>query len=259
MNLTLAQGSARPFESLEAGKCLGKHGFFWGMRLHQGKFSANGEKTPVRRPADCRLSEDNLANLKAACGSSCHVFISERVEVVMRVFSQDDFTMMQWHLVLCKPNQHQVAERSLSRLDCEVFLPRQETRRHWRGRIIQELRPVFAGYLFVGTDPARPIWQPIRSAHGVSRIIGFGTQGPAMVPAQVVAGLMARCDADGVLRPFQEAFSVGDAIRIVSGPFADFVTQVDKIDPDRRLHVLLDLLGRPTRVVLDPALAMRRN
>ena len=177
----------------------------------------------------------------------------------MRVLSQDDFTMMQWHLVLCRPNQHQLAERSLSRLDCEVFLPRQESRRHWRGRIIQELRPVFAGYLFVGTDPARPIWQPIRRAHGVSRIIGFGAHGPAMVPARVVAGLMARCDADGVLRPFQNEFAVGDAIRIVSGPFADFVTQVDKIDPDRRLHVLLDLLGRPTRVVLDPALAIPPN
>jgi transcriptional antiterminator RfaH len=70
---------------------------------------------------------------------------------------------------------------------------------------------------------------------------------------------MARCDLAGVLRPVQDDFAMGDKIRIISGPFTDFVTQIDKIDPERRLHVLIDLLGRPTKVVLDPELARRRD
>lgn len=177
----------------------------------------------------------------------------------MQIFDQNAFVTMRWHLVLCKPNQHHIAERELSRLGCEVFLPRQTSQRRWRGRVFQDLRPVFPGYVFVGLDPGSPIWQPIRTARGVSRIIGFGDQGPATVPAEVVAGLMARCDVDGVLHPVQEDFAVGDRIRIISGPFAEFVTQVDTIAPDRRLHVLLELLGRPTRVVLDPALAVRES
>lgn len=33
---------------------------------------------------------------------------------------------------------------------------------------------------------------------------------------------------------------MSDTIWIISGPFYDFVTSVEKIDPDQRLHVLLD-------------------
>lgn len=172
----------------------------------------------------------------------------------MKMFIQSDLVMVRWHLVLCRPNQHHIAERTLSRLGCEVFLPRQQARRRWRGRVLQELRPVFPGYLFVGVDPASSLWQPIRTAQGVSRIVGFSERGPATVPPEVVAGLMARCDGDGILSPVEEDFAVGDHIRVVGGPFADFVARIDRIDPKQRLHVLLELLGRPTRVVLDPTL-----
>lgn len=173
----------------------------------------------------------------------------------MQNVQQSDLVMMQWLLILCKPNQHHIAQRSLSRLGCEVFLPLTYSQHRWRGRMRQELRPVFPSYLFVGLDPARPFWQPIRSTQGVSRVIGFGTQGPAKVPAEIVMGLMARCDADGVLRRLEESFSVGDRIRIISGPFTDFVTTIEQIDPERRLHVLLDILGGQTRVTLAPELA----
>ncbi|WP_170139744.1 transcription termination/antitermination protein NusG [Cereibacter changlensis] len=177
----------------------------------------------------------------------------------MRLVKNEDFVTMRWHLVLCKPNQHHIARRCLSRLACEVFLPQLHAERRWRGRILKELRPVFPGYLFVGIDPARPLWQPVRTAQGVSRIIGFGEQGPAVVPAEIVAGLMARCDVDGVLHPVREELSVGDKIKIISGPFANFVTSIDKIDADRRLHVLLDLLGHPTKVLLDPSMVVLRS
>jgi transcriptional antiterminator RfaH len=68
---------------------------------------------------------------------------------------------------------------------------------------------------------------------------------------------MARCDSDGLLAPLPEDFSAGDHIRITSGPFADFVARVDTVDPQQRLHLLLDLLGRPTKVVVEPEMATR--
>jgi transcriptional antiterminator RfaH len=175
----------------------------------------------------------------------------------MRALTIDDLVLVQWHLVLCKPNQHHIARTALSRLKCDVFLPLQEARRRWRGRFLSELRPVFPGYIFVGMDPARPVWQPVRTSPGVSQVVSFGGR-PANVPPEVVAGLMARCDGNGVLSPLLDDFSVGDKVRIISGPFAEFVTAIDSIDPDRCLHVLLDLLGRSTKVVVDREMAVRQ-
>jgi transcriptional antiterminator RfaH len=194
-----------------------------------------------------------------ACTEPVFMFERSKVRIRMRNVTDSDLVMLQWHLVLCKPNQYHIAQRALTRLDCEIFLPLQHAQRRWRGRILRDLRPVFPGYVFVGMDPARPIWQSIRTASGVSRIIGFGEQGPAVVPSEIVAGLMSRCDMNGVLQPLREGFEVGDKIKIVSGAFADFITEIDRIDPEHRLHVLLELLGRPTKVILDPKLAIRSD
>jgi len=43
----------------------------------------------------------------------------------------------------------------------------------------------------------------------------------------------------------------GDAVRLASGPFADFVATVEMIAPDRRIWVLLDLMGRTARVAVE--------
>lgn len=167
----------------------------------------------------------------------------------------ESLVAMRWHIVMCKPNQNHIAFRHLARRGFDLFMPRHRVARRWRGRLFQDLRPIFGGYIFFAANPARPRWHEARTAPGVSSLIGTTESGPAVLPAEIVAGLMRRCDEEGCLLSPEEDFTVGDEIRIVSGPFHDFVTSIETIDPDRRLHVLLDLLGRPTRVQIDPSLA----
>lgn len=45
--------------------------------------------------------------------------------------------------------------------------------------------------------------------------------------------------------------SPGDQVAMTHGPFADFVAEVEKIDPDRRVWVLLDIMGGKTRIAVD--------
>lgn len=174
----------------------------------------------------------------------------------MLCLHSDQFTPAPWHLLLCKPNRNHIAFRNLQRLGFELFMPRHEVQRRWRGRTLSELRPVFAGYVFLGTGRAGTRWDLVRATPGVARVIGFGSDGPATVPGDLVAGLMQRCDADGLLRP-DPTLAAGDRIRIVSGPFVDLVTTIDRIDPEKRIHVLLDLLGGKTKISLDPDTVVR--
>lgn len=166
------------------------------------------------------------------------------------------FVPAPWHIVLCKPNRNHIAFRNLQRLGFDLFMPRHQVQRRWRGRTLSELRPVFAGYMFLGTGRVGTRWDLIRTTPGVAKLIGFGAEGPAMVPGEFVAGLMHRCDAEGLLQP-DPHLTVGDRVRIVSGPFADFVTTIDRIDAEKRIHVLLNLLGGKTKISLDCGMVTR--
>ena len=83
----------------------------------------------------------------------------------------------------------------------------------------------------------------------MNRLVMMGDK-PAEVPGEVIEALRLRCDPEGHLT---EALTVapGDRIQLLNGPFADFIGTVEKIAPDRRVWVLIELLGRPTRVSID--------
>ena len=79
--------------------------------------------------------------------------------------------------------------------------------------------------------------------------MSFGGE-PRQVPPELVDALMSRCDADGILLP-PPTLRVGDTVELTAGPFSEFVATVEKVDPDKRVWVLLDLMGRRTRVSVD--------
>jgi len=155
-----------------------------------------------------------------------------------------------WFLAQLKPNSATIAERNLKRQGFETFLPLEETTRARGGRFVSATRPLFPGYIFVAFDAARGLWRSVNATRGVTRLVSFG-QAPAAVPQELVAQLMARCDGAGKLVPRAE-LAPGDRVELTRGPFTDFVAEVDQIAPDRRVWVLLDIMGGTTRVAVDP-------
>lgn len=154
-----------------------------------------------------------------------------------------------WYLVQLKPNCQRIAERNLARQGFRTFLPRYERTRRGRGRFTTTLAPLFPGYLFIQMAPAQGGWRAVNSTLGVSRIVSFGSS-PTKVPTALILGLIARTDETATLSLHGE-MQPGDTVQILSGPFAEFVAQVQEIDPERRVWVLLDLMGRAVRTAFD--------
>ena len=51
---------------------------------------------------------------------------------------------------------------------------------------------------------------------------------------------------------FQAAFALGDAVKVMDGPFKDFIGAISEINEDKgQVKVLLSVFGRETPVVLD--------
>tara|TARA_R110002012_G_scaffold23876_8_gene80548 strand:+ start:81 stop:593 length:513 start_codon:yes stop_codon:yes gene_type:complete len=153
-----------------------------------------------------------------------------------------------WFLAQLKPNCANIADKNLKRQGFQTFLPIEEETRQQSGKFITAVRPLFPGYIFVAFDVAHGFWRTVNSTYGITRLVSFGKE-PTAVPLDLVSQLMLRCDAKGKLLP-PKLLKPGDQVTLTKGPFANFVAEVEKIAPDRRAWVLMELMGGQTRVVV---------
>ena len=154
--------------------------------------------------------------------------------------------MLRWYLIQTKPNAHRIAEKNLARQGCSVFLPLAEQTRRAGNRFRTKSQPLFPGYLFAGLGEDAPSWRSINATHGVSRGVSLDEE-YRPVPETLILSLKARCNAEGVFHA-ESTLSAGDQVSIQKGPFASFLAEVESLAPDRRVWVLIDLLGQKSRI-----------
>ena len=105
--------------------------------------------------------------------------------------------------------------------------------------------------LFVGIDMATQRWRSIFSTVGVSRLI-CGGDAPQAVPDRIVDALRAREDEAGLVRlDLRPSFRSGDKICVLDGALAGCFGLYEGMKDSERVAVLLDLLGRKVRVIVD--------
>jgi transcriptional antiterminator RfaH len=156
-----------------------------------------------------------------------------------------------WYVVHTQPNSEQKAAAHLLRQGYEVYLPRYLRRRRHARRIDTVAAPLFPRYLFVAIDMTAQQWRCIQSTVGVSRLVCNGEE-PAAVPDGVVESLQVCHDEKGLVRlSATPRFNGGDKVRVLDGVFAACLGLYEKMADGERIAVLLDLLGRKVRLVID--------
>ena len=156
-----------------------------------------------------------------------------------------------WYVVQTQPHSEPKAVWHLGRQGFDTYLPRYEKRRRHARRIETVAAPLFPRYLFVAIDMASQRWRSIHSTIGVSRLVCNGDE-PAVLADGIIDGLRRREDERGFVRlKSRPRFTVGDQVRIVDGIFASRLGLFDGISDNERVAVLLDMLGRKVRVVID--------
>ncbi len=137
-----------------------------------------------------------------------------------------------------------------------VVVPTEEEIEIREGQRRTVRRKLYPGYVMVQTielkegDPVSDqIWHLIRNTPGVTGFVSSGSQ-PVPLSQEEVNHILRAMRAE---QPrVRIGFSVGQPVRIVSGPFEDFVGTVDEIDTERgKVKVLVNMFGRETPVTLD--------
>jgi transcriptional antiterminator RfaH len=153
-----------------------------------------------------------------------------------------------WYVARTLPQRELHAERQLNNQGFRTFVPRYwKNRRHAR-KVETVSAPLFPRYIFVVVDRTRDRWRSINGTLGVDRLLMYGGE-PQPVPLGVVENLVAAADLEGNIR-FDFHLKEGQNVKVMAGPFADFVGQLERLDDNGRVRVLLEILGGPVRVAL---------
>lgn len=124
-----------------------------------------------------------------------------------------------------------------------VFLPlRLKAWRHAR-KVEKRQVPLFPGYLCIALDLERDRWRNVNGTYGVQRIVTAGGEGrPIPLPRGVIEALQDEADERGCLR-HEDLLRVGQAVRILHGPFGDRICELIGLEDAGRVRVLIELLG----------------
>ena len=156
-----------------------------------------------------------------------------------------------WFVAHTHPHAEGKASAHLARQGFEIYLPRYLKQRRHARKIETVAAPFFPRYIFVAVDLAAQRWRSIYSTVGVARLVCHGSE-PTAVPDGIVEALKSREDADGFLKlADRPRFRVGEKICVVGGAFASCLGLFEGMADRERIAILLDLLGRKVRVVLD--------
>lgn len=156
-----------------------------------------------------------------------------------------------WCVVQTHVHSEAKAAAHLVRQGYDVYLPRYLKRRRHARKIENVPAPLFPRYLFVGFDLMAARWRSIQSTLGVSHLVCDRNQ-PAALSSRVIAELRSREDGNGFIQlNLQPCLMPGAKVRIVEGVFSESFGSFEGMADRDRVAILLDLLGRKVRVVLD--------
>ena len=131
----------------------------------------------------------------------------------------------------------------------DIIVPTRDTVKVTAGKKENVKEKIFPGYVLVKMILDDESWLLVRTTQGVTAFIGTGNK-PTPISDKEVEVIQKFMATEQPL--FKAAFTVGEAVKIVDGPFTDFLGAIDSIDEAKgKLKVLVSIFGRETPVELD--------
>lgn len=174
------------------------------------------------------------------------------------IISQTEDPKAKWYVVhTASGHEARVSETLRQRVETmnlgnkvfELLIPTQDRVIIRGGKKATVKEKIFPGYLLVKIILDDPTWLAVRTTAGITGFVGTGTK-PTPLSEAEVANILKFVSAPAPR--FKTKFSIGEAIKITDGPFADFLGTIHELDEARgKVKVLVSIFGRETPVELD--------
>ena len=142
--------------------------------------------------------------------------------------------------------EHRVVSLGQQRNVRQIVIPTENVSEMKDGQKVQTERRTMPGYVLVNMDLNEDSWTLVKGTPGVTGFVGSRNK-PIPLSKVEVDRLLHRETAE---RPRTRAqFSIGESVKVVSGPLADFSGEIAEINDDAaKLKVLVSIFGRETPV-----------
>ena len=150
---------------------------------------------------------------------------------------------------VCHNLEQRIESMGMNEHIFDVVVPTEEEIAVRDGKRRTVEREVFPGYILVQMELSEESWYVVRNTPGVTGFVGMGSK-PIPLQENEFKHIIQRMEADAPR--ITVTFKVDQKVRIIDGPFNDFIGTVTEIDADRaKVRVMVSFFGRETPVELD--------
>ena len=134
----------------------------------------------------------------------------------------------------------------------EVHIPMEDVVEFKAGKKVTVPKKVFPGYILVRLSLDDDSWYAVRNTPGVTGFVAGNAQKPTPLSRREVERFLGVQEEEEKGKPrFKPEWEIGEQVRVVTGPFADFNGNIEEINIDQqKVVVLVNIFGRDTPVEL---------
>jgi len=134
----------------------------------------------------------------------------------------------------------------------EVHIPMEDMVEFKGGKKQTVSKKVFPGYILVRMTLDDDSWYAVRNTPGVTGFVAGNAQKPTPLSRREVERFLGVQEEEEKAKPrFKPEWEVGEQVRVVTGPFADFNGVIEDMNIDQqKIVVLVNIFGRDTPVEL---------
>lgn len=152
--------------------------------------------------------------------------------------------------------EERIKKFNLTELFGQIIIPSQTIERiDEKGKKKYVEQKMMPGYIFIQMEMTEPAYHCVRDTPKISSFIGAAqNKTPPPLPDEEVDRVINRAAhiAKEVAARPKTVFEKGEKVRVIDGPFTNFVGDVDEVKPDKmKLRLLISVFGRPTPVELE--------
>ena len=146
--------------------------------------------------------------------------------------------------------EHRVQSMGAQRNVRQIVIPTEQVSEMKDGQRVQTEKRTMPGYVLVNMDLNEDTWTVVKGTPGVTGFVG-----PQNKPVPLSQGEVDRILRTGTTagdRPrAQVEFSLGESVKVTSGPLSDFDGEIVDVNADQqKLKVLVDIFERQVPVEL---------